>query len=356
MPVPIQRFQRKYAISKIPQTNYATPTAGAANFKQVLVKGDSFASEQPNIADNREYATGSRQATEQWLVAHDSSISFPFDICAEEIGRFLLLAFGKVVTTQPDAPGNPTVYQHVFSSMDPLVSAQLPVTSFIEQAGAALDALFPSMACQSLSLRGEGPQRLEANFSGVGSGKKNSPSGIVIPALTGLHYFYQSQVTLTLEDDLAAVTNAATAPQRLNSWEFSVNNGINLDDGFRPGAGVFQTPGNADTGEVRSEALIQDQSFGMRFNLRLLSDSTFLTQLTAQTPIIAQFNIVGALISGIYNHNLKVKAFKAPYRTIGKTSRNGLVVVDIEPNVLYDTTASKDVEVTLINTVPSYTV
>jgi hypothetical protein len=355
MPVPIQRFQRKFAISRIPQPDYATPTALAANFRQVLAKGDSFATEQPNLADNRDYAKGTRQATEQWLTNHDSGVTLPFDICSEEIGRFLLLAFGKVVTTQPDAGGNPLVYQHVFTGMDPLVSAQIPVTSFIEQCGAAIDALFPSMACQSLSLRGEGPGRLEANYSGVGSGKKNTPSGIVIPALAGLHYLYQAFVGLTL-DNAGAITNAATAPQRLNSWEFSVNNTLGQDDGFRPGAAAYQTPGNPDSGEVRSEALLQDQNYGMRFNLRLLDNSAFLSELTNQAPIVAQFDIVGPTISGAYKDSLKIKAFKAPYRTIGKTTRNGLVTLDIEPNALFDTTTSKDVEVTLINRIASYTV
>ena len=46
---------------------------------------------------------------------------------------------------------------------------------------------------------------------------------------------------------------------------------------------------------------------------------------------------------------------KAPYKTVKKNVANGLVVADIESDVQYDTTAGKDVEVTLINTVPSYT-
>jgi hypothetical protein len=355
MAVPIQRFQRKFAISKVPQADYATPTAGAANFKQVLAKGDSFATEQPNIADNRDYAKGTRQATEQWITNHDSGVTLPFDICSEEIGRFLLLAFGKVVSSQPDAGGNPTVWQHVFTGMNPLVSAQIPVTTFIEQCGAAIDALFPSMACQALSLRGEGPQRLEANYTGVGSGKKVTPSGIVIPALADLHYLYQAFVGLTL-DNAGAITNAATAPQRLNSWEFGVNNTLGLDDGFRPGAAAYQTANTPESGEVRSEALLQDQAYAMRFNLRLLSDSAFLAELTAQAPIVPIFDIVGPTITGIYKHRLHIKGYRAPYRTIGKTTRNGLVTLDIEPNILFDTATSKDVEVTLTNTIASYTV
>lgn len=358
MAVPIQRWQRLFAQSKIPQTNYATPTAGAANFKQVLAKGDNFVSEQPNLADNREYAKGTRQATESWIVSHDGRVTLDVDICAQEIGRSLLRAFGKVVSTQPDLPNNPAAYQHVFTAMDPTVSAQPPVGSIIEQCGPALDALFPSMATQALSFRGEGPQRLGASESLVGSGKKNSPSGIVIAALGAVHYLYQSQVLLTL-DDGSTVMNAATAPQRLNSWEFAVQNTLLEEDGFVPGAAAYQTPGNPDSGEVRSAMLWSDQAYLMRFNLRLLSDSNFLAKLTEQDSIIAVFNIIGGVIlggDGLLNYRLQIKAFKAPYRTVNKTTRNGLVTMDIESNVQFDTTTSKDVEVTLVNNVASYTV
>jgi len=354
MPVPTQEWQRQFAISKIPQTNYATPTAGDANFKRVLDRTQNFVDEQPNVVNNRSYAKGQRQATESWIVDHDSSVSFDFDLCVQELGRWLLLAFGKVVTTQPDAIGSPTVYQHVFTSMDPTVSAQVPVTSVVEQCGSALDALFPSMACQSLSLKGQGPQRLGGTAQLMGSGKKNTPSGITIAQLAGLIYLYESFVGLTL-DDGSTVMNAATAPQRLNSWEFGVQNTLDLADGFRPGAGAYQTPGTPSSGEVRSECLLTDQAFVAKYNLRLLSNSTFLAALKAQTPIVSIFDIVGDPIDGTYNNELKIKGYKAPYKTVKKTTANGLVVVDIESDVQYDTTASKDVEVTLINTVASYT-
>lgn len=355
MSVPIQRFQRKFTRSKIPQANYATATVGNANFVQVLAKGDGFANEQPNLADNREYATGYRQATEQWLVNHDAGVQWDYDICFQEIGRALLLAFGKVVTSQPDAVNSPLVYQHVFSSMDPTVSAQLPAISIVEQAGAGLDSKFASMCSQSLVMRGEGPARLSASESLVGSGKTTKPSGITIADIVNLVYAYQSQVLLTLEDESAVITNAATAPQRLNSWEFGIQNQVNTDDGFRPGAAAFQTTGDPDSGEVRSEMLLIDQLFNMRFNLRLLNDSTFFAALTSQEDFIALFDIVGPIIEDAFNYKLQIKGYKAPFRVVNKQSRNGLVVVDIENNVQYDTTAGKDVEVTLINNVPSYT-
>ena len=147
MPTPQHATQRKFWRSKIPQTDYATATSvaggGAANYKQVIASDNALADAAPTIADNKAYATGYPQATEQWIVAHDAQRQLAYDLCFEEIGRALYLALGKVVTTQPDSGGSPTVYQHVFSPMDFTVSRQLPVCTLVEQLGAAIDRKFP---------------------------------------------------------------------------------------------------------------------------------------------------------------------------------------------------------------------
>jgi hypothetical protein len=131
MPTPQHITQRKFWRSRIPQTDYNTATSvgSAANFKQVLAKDKNLANAAPTIADNKEYATGQPQPTEQWIVAHDAQRPLEYDLCFEEIGRALLLALGKVVTTQPDAIGSPLVYQHVFSPMDVSVTRQMPATT-----------------------------------------------------------------------------------------------------------------------------------------------------------------------------------------------------------------------------------
>jgi hypothetical protein len=357
MPTPQHITQRKFWRSRVPQADYNTITATgvAANFKQVLAKDRNLAQAAPTIADNKDYATGQPQPTEQWIVAHDATRQFEYDLCFEEIGRALLLAFGKVVTTQPDAPGNPLVYQHVFSPMDVSVTRQLPATTIVEQLGSAVNRKFPSMVSASLGFRGEGSQRLQVSESLQGSGKLIAPSGLAGVDITGCHYGHQSQCTLKT-DDGAVVTNAADAPQRLNSWAWGIINQILNDDGYRPGAAAFQTTGDPDSGEVRTEALLGDQSFDFNFNLRLLSNDGFLAYLLAQTSLIITNDIVGPLISGIYNNKLSIKAYKAPFRAANVAERNGLVSLDLQPNVLYDPVAAKNVEVTLINTVPSYTV
>jgi hypothetical protein len=358
MPTPQHTSQRKFWRSRIPQTDYNTATSvaggGAANFKQVIAKDKNLASAAPTLADNKDYATGRPNATEQWIVAHDAQRAFEYDLCFEEIGRALLLALGKVVTTQPDAIGSPTVYQHVFSPMDVSVSRQLPATTLVETLGSAIDRKFPSMVSAQLGFKGEGSGRLAVSEQLQGSGKLITPSGLTGADIAGCNYAYQHECTLKT-DDGATVTNMATAPQRVNSHSFDIINQILNDDGYRPGAAAFQTAVNPDSGEVRTEALLGDQSFNFGFNVRLLSNDGFLAYLLAQTSLILTNDIVGTPIDGTYNRKLSVKAYKAPFKAVPLGERNGLVTLDIASNVMWDTTSGKNVEITLINTVSSYT-
>src|SRR2546421_4035499 len=103
MPTPQHIKQAKFWRSKLKESAYGTgPSTGTpANYVQDLGTR-VLANLTPNVHDNADYATGYPRPTEQWLVNHDVGWSRDFDICAEEIGRDLYDAFGKVTTTQPD--------------------------------------------------------------------------------------------------------------------------------------------------------------------------------------------------------------------------------------------------------------
>ena len=360
MPTPQHETQAKFWRSKLKETAYGTsPAVGTpANYKQFVSRGRNLANLSPNVQDNKDYATGYPRATEQWLSDFDVTFSRDFDLCSQEIGRDLLDVFGKVVTTQPDAGANPTVYQHVFSTLDLTASRQLPSRSWVEQVGSAIDRLHPGVCCAQLAMSGEGRGRLLGSGGWQGSGKEVEPSGLTGADITGLHYFYQSQCTVKFDNGVT-VTNMATAPNRLNSWRVEILNQLLADDGFRPGAAVFQTTGDATTGEVRSELLVGDQTFNISANVRLLSNDPLRAYLKSQTNLIFTNDIVGGVIAGgtgAYNHKIAIKAYKAPFKSIELPARNGLVALQLSINPLYDLAAGKDLEITLINDVASYTV
>lgn len=360
MPTPQHKSQAKFWRSRLKEAGYGTsPSTGTpANYKQFLVSDRNLGNLQPNVQDNKDYATGYPRPTEQWLVNHDVGFSHDFDLCAEELGRDLYDAFGRVVTTQPAAVANPTVYQHLFSTMDLTASRQLPSRSWVEQLGSAIDRLFPGVGLAQLALSGEGSQRLKGSGQWQGSGKEVEPSGLTGTDITGLHYFEQSQCTVKF-DNGSVLTNMATAPNRLNSWRVEIINQLLAEDGFRPGAAVYQTTGDATSGEVRSEMLVGDQSFNIVANVRLLSNDPLRAYLKTQASLIFTNDIVAGVIpggDGAYNYKLSIKAYKAPFKSVEIGERNGLVTLALTMNPLFDLTSSKDLEITLINDVASYTV
>lgn len=360
MPTPQHEKQRKFWRSKLKETAYGTsPALGtAANYKQFLSKNREVAKLQPNVQDNADYATGYPRPTDQWLSSHDITFAHPLDLCAEEIGRDLLDAFGKVVTTQPDAVNNATVYQHVFSTMDLSASRQLPSRTWVEQEGSALNRALPGVCLGQLALSGEGTGRLSGEGQWQGSGKEVEPSGLTGADITGLHYFYQSQCTVKF-DNGGTITNMATAPNRLNSWRVEIINQFLAEDGFIPGAALFQTTGDADSGEVRSELLLGEQNFNIIANVRMLSNDPLRAYLKSQASLVFTNDIVGGVIAGgdgTQKYKLAMKAYKAPFKAVEIGSHSGLSSLALTINPLYDLTSGKDLEITLTNNVASYLV
>lgn len=359
MPTPQHESQTKFWLSKLKETAYGTsPAPGtAANYKQFISRARNLANLTANVQDNKGHATGYPRATDQWLTDFDVQFSRDFDLCSQEIGRHLLDALGKVVTTQPDAVGNPNVYQHVFSTMDLTASRQLPSRSWVQQQGSAINTLHPGVCCAQLALAGEEQGRLVASGGWQGSGKEVEPSGLAGVDITGCHYLYRSQCTVKF-DNGGTITNMATAPNRLNAWRLEIINQLLAEDGYVAGRAAFQTAGDPTTGEVKSELLLGDQNFNITCNVRVLSNDPLRNYIKTQNSLVWTNDIVGGVIAGgdgTLNHKLSMKAYKAPFKSGELGSRNGLTSLALTINPLYDLTAGKDLEITLINDVPSYT-
>lgn len=359
----VHESQRQILISKTPQADYETPTATGvpANFVQLQVTDKNLSKYDPITSDNADDAHGSEFATEEYLEGWDAEAQHHVALSSEVIGRLLLLAFGSVTTTQPDAVGAPTVYKHVFTLQDPNVSGrQLPTTSLIEIVGTALNRLLPSNVLESLSLKGDGIKRVDAGFQLIGSGKVTEPSGLsVSQALaqreSGLHYFFNSQATAKIADagTLANLVNYGTA-KRFNSWEWGINNNHMKEEGYRPGAGKFQTANDATSGAIRSEC-----EFGIRQLMgsmvtRLLSQSDEMAALKARKDLDWSLVLKGALIAATFYHQLTIHYAKTKYETIELGSSNGLVTQQIRVKPFDDGSTLNVVSAELINTIASY--
>jgi hypothetical protein len=359
--------QRRFGISRIPQTNYPTPsdTTSATNFVDVLAVDKNMAKFTPQVTDNKEEATGHEQPTEEYIETWESDRALDVGLSSEQAGRLLLLANGSVVTTQPNAGTAPTVYQHVFNPQDENVSRQLPVTTWIERLGGAspaIDRKFPSMCVEQFGLKGDGVTRIAANLAFVGSGLVTTPSGLSVADMetirqAALHYFFNTQVDLTIAD-AGTLSNSIDygSVKRLESWSADINNNLIKADAYRPGAALFQTSGNPTSGAIRSELLFGIREYKMGFMARLASQSDELAALLARKPLDCKIVMTGAQIGAtIYNHSLTLEAPRLVYDVADLGAKNGIVTIAITAKLLFDITSGKQLTWTLINTTTSYT-
>ena len=364
MPYPTHEQERRFLRSKIPQIDYLTPTAIAnpTNFKEMLVTDKNLTFHEAKAEDNKGESTGRFQPTDEYKTVHDTTRQTQLKICAEEVGRDLLLAFGNVTTVQPDATNAPAVKRHTFKVQDLAVSKQAPSMTLIEFVGSVINRLVPSMVVEEYSLKGEGVARLMSDMKLRGSGLITTPSGLNVTdivALAGLHYFTHSMVKLSIADagTLANAQDYSAGGNYLANWGVSLKKNLLADQGYVPGAPRYFDPLDPDSGAIRSECLIESYEFGMDFQARLLSQSNELAALRSKKKLDVAIDILGPKIGNTaFNYKLQIHAPKVSYDTVELPSNNGMYMVGIKPKIFFDNTSSKDVEVILTNDTPSYTV
>jgi len=354
--------ERRFARSKVPQANYQTATTVTDPTKivELLVQDSNLAKVEVREEDNKGESHGHFQATESYVTECDTSRQFEMAISAEEIGRDLLLAFGADTVSQPDAGGAPTVRQHKFTPQNLGESKQGPAITLVEIVGAAINRLFPSMVAEGFSLKGEGVKRVMESLSLRGSGKVTTPSGIDaedVVELAGLHCFTNSQVKLTIADtgtlDNDQVYGAAN---RLDNWGFELKNNLLLGEGYVPGAALYQTANDPDSGALRSECLIESQEFMLNLTARLASQSQELAALRSRKKLDIEILLIGGQIDATaFNYQLRIHAPLVKYEAVELGEQNKIVTVQLKPKLFFDAASEYAASIELINKVVSYT-
>ncbi|MEO6392516.1 MAG: hypothetical protein ABIP75_11735 [Pyrinomonadaceae bacterium] len=351
--------QRSFALSRVPQPDYVTATPFAAGppigHVKLVATDKDLADYRPDLAGDRGYATGVDFPTAQWLLSHDASGRKSIDVCSQEIGRLLLLAFGDVTTDQPDAGEAPSVYRHIFRPLDANVSRQLPATSLLERAGAAHDVMFPSAVVEKLTLHGDGKARLQAEFNWRSSGKRISPSGInwstqVDGLASALNYFYNSQMTLEVDDGEEVMSYQC----RYDAFTFELDNQLLEADGYRPGCALYQDADDPGSGMVRGECLFGERTLSCEFVVRLAAGGAEFAALQQQKSMSIVLSAAGGVIQGEFAHRLTVRLPVTKYQVVSLGETNGLLNLRISAAPLFDSATGKIAEVELINNVASY--
>ncbi|QQS33493.1 MAG: hypothetical protein IPM50_02610 [Acidobacteriota bacterium] len=346
------------AISRIPQTNYLTGTSAAASsFVREELKQRTLPNHTASERDNADYATGFGQPTESWMEELSNGWPWSFDVSAENIGRYLLAAMGGVTTTQPDAGGHPTVYQHVFAPLDVIATAQLPAYSLLAQllpGASGINKKLPSMVARNLRLSSSGTAKLDGSIDWAGAGEETDPSGVTwashVNEIQGTqHYFFAKQAELiTSNTDGSSPVDEKC---ELKSCSFGIDNQL-IDNDF--GCPRFKNNDPA-LGAIRSHHLLDRQNFSMEFTIKMRANNPHHTALINRTPFRIVKKWIGGTISGSYKYSLEITSYLSKYAAVETGFEDGMTVVRVTPRQLFNVSQNKIVDVKLINTVASYT-
>ena len=353
---------KKMAMGRIPQTNYATPTAAAASgfTEQIVLDLDSsFWNIEPRKINNKGQGTGNRFATESHVEAWDTNLGYSFEASSQNIGRHLLAALGSV-TSAVQGSGN----KHTFSPLDTNTSMQLPPYSFLEklaEGANGINSIYPSAVSEGIELQGDGQGRVVAAVQYRGSGKEASAASYawathVYSGQNNQNYFYNTQSEITIG---TFPGNGSPTPLdcAMESWRFAWRNILAADAGYRPGCPEYVTVGSPESGVVRTECLLVDSEVEFEMTFRLRASDDALARLKAQTLLEGSLDITGGVIgAGPETHKLSVIFYLAKYSTHVRGVKDGIATVTVMPEILYSRTDSKIIQLELINNLASYTV
>jgi hypothetical protein len=357
--------ERRFARSKIPQTDFLTPTdvSQVNNFKELLVSDTNLTKHEVKTEDNKEDSIGHHVPTEEYKTVHETTRVVERRVNSQEVGRDLYLATGGVTTTTPDAVNAPTVRKHVFKMQDLSVAKQPPAMTLIEIVGSAVNRLVPSMVVEEFGFKGSGVGRLSQTMNLRGSGLVTTPSGLQAAdiegiRLSGLHYFLHTMLKATIADagTLANAIDYSANGNYVESWDFSIKKSLLADKGYVPGAGLYFTANDPESGAIRKELLIDTYEYAMSLVVRLLGDSNELAALRSKKQLDLSLDLVGPVIAAAFKHELITHAPRVSYDMVELGSGKGLVTAQINAKIFFDPTSGKELEFTLYNDVTSYTV
>lgn len=351
-------------LSKLKQTDYKTKIGTAdANWKKFVTSDRSLAAYNVNTSNNKGFATGVLEPTEQFLNFHTVTKTLPFQLSTYWLAYFLHKIRGTVSTSQPDATNAPAVRRHLFARQDLATDPTARVIGFIERAGNH-NVHYPSMAVTRLQISVDNEQRISSSVDLVGSGERITPSGVAsLPEEPdALKHIYGSDCNLEIGDGVDDI-NAGLAG-RLVSKSLSLSAPIAEDDMRPVGGGRYQTADTPESGAIASQALITDMPWEVQFALRLDSaGDPFYAWLQQQTDLSASFKFTGPVIATVagtpdtvYRHSALFQFDKCRISNLQIQSRNNLLVAAITATPLWDFTNNRDALVRVDNETTSYTV
>ncbi|KXG42876.1 phage tail tube protein [Tepidibacillus decaturensis] len=265
---------------------------------------------------------------------HNIAGDISFEVYPNVLGHMLRAAFGEPVTTQPDATGSPTVYQHVFtpvqdnfSSLCALPPYTLEVHRDLEQAfqytGAVVNDLTLSFGTDQKIMQGSAAV-IAKTLQLIA---KTAPSFEV----TNPFLWHQAKISINGAEN-----------KDVQTLQFGVNNSLE---------GRTTLSGTREISRIRRTGR---RTFPVNFTFDL-SDLSEFNRFRAQQEVATRIELTGDVISGTFTYKLIIDIPKLRYTAfpinIGGSEQ---ITAQATGVAKYDPASNFAMKVTLVNTKQSY--
>lgn len=275
------------------------------------------------------------------VVAQDISIPFSFPCSLSLAGLLYSLALGSVSTAAGSGAGH---YIHTITPLDPCVTDSLPSTAWIMGLlgdTASID-IVKGIMLNELKLALDSPGRLTLSGTAFSDGTLTAvanPGGFSWPGTSShLNWVLGSMGDCTL----GLPPTPASIKTKLRSFEFTINNNLDLADGR---ADVI------NSGKYLSNLRFGNRSYLLSLKVEGHQGDTFWTYMTSET-------VLKAVLTVTIDANLYM-SFTFPVLKVAtvKQSFDGIRdVLDLTFKVFYDTVTSRAILVEIGNHVATYLV
>lgn len=317
-------WEIQVALTHKKQTAYGTKNVdGDLTIGALFQLPEPLAIDPEFIRDNSQFGRGHEWSEGQEIESWDLKGSLSFDLTSRIAGHYLAFGLGSIATVQPDAGGNPTVYDHTIKPQDALTSIQLPSMTQVWKYASGFKKKIWDLVADTVEIVGQPNKRLQISVGQIGSGNWEA-STLSMPAIAAAKFLRMKDLKLEIGGFGGALTDFSS---KVKEWRFKIGNNHMEKDGYYPGSGLYR--GRCEFG---------DRVYELSFIVVVGADTQERDRLEAITNLAAKMTAEGETISGIYKHRLIVNATDIHYAAVPLGYVDKKLVYKITCNVNYDAT------------------
>jgi hypothetical protein len=250
------------------------------------------------------------------------------------MGFLLGAAFGTPVTTRLDPVSNPTVYQHIFTPSKQSFSQDCALPPYTLEIHRDLEQAFRYSGCAVNELVfsfGTDNKIMTATASMIA--KSVSLIAPTTPTYESTAPFLWHQASILIDGETIS---------DIQTLDFGVNNSLE---------GRSTLNGTKEISRIKYAG---NRSFPINLTLDL-TDLTEFERFRSQSEVAVQIALTGEVISGAYRFKIMIDIPKFRYNTFPITlSGAETVTAQVNSTAKYDASSLNAIQITLINTMPSY--